>query len=171
MAAKVWVYSFDTAFNARYVLGQPGEKNLLVIGVNPSTATPEKPDLTIRKVIKISQANGYDGWIMVNLYPKRDSKPEQMIPKGKSHDQQLITENLEQIKSICENYKIENVWCAWGDAIDTFGKNSFLHDSWEKIKIYLKTLKVTFYHYGTLTGKKNPRHPSRVAYNLKFQKL
>lgn len=168
---KNWIYSFDDSVNARYVLGQPGIKNLLVIGVNPSTATPEKPDLTIRKVIKISKDNGYDGWIMVNLYPQRNSKPEKMIPEGMTPNQQFITENLEQIKSICEKYKIKDVWCAWGNAIDTFGKDSFLHDSWNNIENWLRGFGATFYHYGTLTGKKNPRHPSRVAYNLKFHKL
>ena len=163
---KNWIYSFDDSVNARYVLGQPGIKNLLVIGVNPSTATPEKPDLTIRKVIKISKDNGYDGWIMVNLYPQRSTDP-----KGMVYNQQLVTENLEQIKSICEKYKIKDVWCAWGDLIDAPDKKIFLHDSWNNIENWLRGFGATFYHYGTLTGKKNPRHPSRVGYNLKFHKL
>ena len=108
----------------------------------------------------------------MNLYPKRDSKPKKMIPEGKSHDRQLVTENLAQIKSICEKYKIKDVWCAWGNTIDTFGKNSFLHNSWSNIENWLRGFGVTFYRYGSFTtGKKNPRHPSRVAYNLKFQKL
>lgn len=158
--SKEGVYSFDNNVNARYVLGQPGKNNLLVIGVNPSTATPEKPDPTIRKVINISQANGYDGWIMVNLYPQRNPNPEKMVPKGMTPNQQLVTENLEQIKSICENYKIENVWCAWGNAIDTFGKDSFLHKSRDEIKELLKKRGVTFYHYKDMTNAGNPRHPN-----------
>lgn len=124
-----WVYLFDDNVNARYVLGQLGKNNLLVIGVNPSTATPENPDLTIRKVIKISKANGYNGWIMVNLCPHISTDPEGMIV-----NQKLINDNLKQIQSVCQRYKIENVWCAWGDLIDAPDKKILLHNSWNEIK-------------------------------------
>lgn len=160
--ANVWEYIGDDD-KVRYVLGVPGENNLLVIGVNPSTATPTKLDPTIRKVIKISQANGYDGWIMVNLYPQRSTEPQKM-----TFSQELIDENIKQIETVCKKFNIKNVWCAWGDLIDIFGKKSFLHDSWEKIKTLLEKFEVTFYHYDKLTNNNNPRHPLFVASNLKF---
>ena len=62
-----WIYLGNE--KERYVLGQPGDKNILVFGVNPSTAVAGKDDPTIRKVRSISQHDGFDGWIMVNLYP------------------------------------------------------------------------------------------------------
>ena len=74
--ANAWEYIGDD--EVRYVLGQPGKNNLLVIGVNPSTATPDEPDPTIKKVMKITEDNGYDGWIMVNLYPQRSTNPKGM---------------------------------------------------------------------------------------------
>ena len=55
--ANAWEYIGDDE-KVRYVLGQLGQNNLLVIGVNPSTATPGKPDKTIKKVMKITADNG-----------------------------------------------------------------------------------------------------------------
>ena len=163
--ANVWVYITDDEVDkVRYALGKLGKNNLLVIGVNPSTATPDEPDQTIKKVMKISADNGYDGWIMVNLYPQRSTDPQGMI-----FNQGLFDENIKQIESICKKYNIQKAWCAWGDLIDTFGKKSFLHDSWDKIKTLLKKQNVTLYHYDTLTKDGNPRHPLYVAYGLKFQ--
>lgn len=164
--ANVWVYVIDDKVDkVRYVMGIPGKKNLLVIGINPSTATPDEPDPTIKKVMKISAANGYDGWIMVNLYPQRSTKPQDIV-----FNQELFDENLEEIKAVCEKYKIKDVWCAWGDLINTFGKDSFLHDSLREIKTSLKKQNVTFYHYDTLTNADNPRHPLYVPYGLSFEK-
>ena len=50
---KGWIYLGDDT--ERYILGQPGKRNMLVFGVNPSTATPgdNNIDPTIRKVRKL----------------------------------------------------------------------------------------------------------------------
>ena len=106
------------------------------------------------------------GWIMINLYPQRSTKP-----KGMKKDSTLIKNSFQQIEDVCKKYNIKNVWCAWGDSIDIFGKNSFLHDSWKKIKTLLKKFNVKFYYYDTLTKKGNPRHPSRIAYGLDFHEF
>lgn len=61
---KGWLYIGDE--KERYLLGQPGKYNLLVFGVNPSTASPGESNLdpTIRKVRKVAEKEGFDGWIM-----------------------------------------------------------------------------------------------------------
>ena len=59
-----------------YVLGQPGERNILVSGVNPSTAKPGDDDPTIRSVRRIAENKGCDGWIMMNLHPQRPPIPK-----------------------------------------------------------------------------------------------
>ena len=162
--ANVWVYDGDD--KVRYVLGKPGKNNLLVIGVNPSTAKPGALDPTMRKVVKISDANGYDGFIMVNLYPQRATKPA-----GMKEDSDLIEKNIAQIKAICEKYDIKNAWCAWGNVIDIFGKDSFLHKSWGKIKTLLEDNNITAWHYDKLTNAGNPRHPLYVANGREFHKM
>ena len=69
-----WVYETNEDNSARFSLGQIFDKNgktLLCFGINPSTACPTSLDNTIRKLISISKNNGYDNWIMLNVYPQQ----------------------------------------------------------------------------------------------------
>lgn len=159
-----WVYLGDDN-NLRYVLGQPelwqtvkNKAPLLTIGVNPSTAKPEQLDPTIKKVIKISQEQGYNGWIMVNLHPQRATNPKNMTPLP----DEFSSNNFEVIRYTIEKLNINDVWYAWGNLIDIFGKQSFLHDSYEKIDKLLKKMNIHRYHYSTLTKNGNFRHPLYV---------
>ncbi len=88
---KGWIYLGDDI--ERYILGQPGKRNMLVFGVNPSTAIPgdNNIDPTIRKVKKLVSEDGYDGWIMVNLYPLRTTDPKELPQK---EDKKLLEKNL-----------------------------------------------------------------------------
>ena len=55
----------------RFVLEQPGERMLLVVGLNPSTADETHPDPTVRKVVGFAEGGGYDGFAMLNLSSER----------------------------------------------------------------------------------------------------
>ena len=55
----------------RFVLEQPGEKMLLVVGLNPSNADETHPDLTMHKVMGFAEGGGYDGFAMLNLSSER----------------------------------------------------------------------------------------------------
>ena len=46
-----------------------------MIGLNPSTATRDKSDTTVAKVEAVARRNGHDGFVMLNLYPLRATKP------------------------------------------------------------------------------------------------
>src|SRR5690606_17601605 len=73
-----WVYLKNDENTLRYVLGEKGNKTIACIGVNPSTATPEKLDPTLKKVKTVAKHNGFDGWIMYNLYPQRATNPNDL---------------------------------------------------------------------------------------------
>ena len=64
-----WLYVPDFYTEYRYVLGTKGEKPLICIGVNPSTAEPDHLDNTLKSVERIALGNGYDSFIMFNVYP------------------------------------------------------------------------------------------------------
>ena len=121
-----WLYIGDG--KERYVLGQPVLRNMLVFGVNPSTASPgeENLDPTIRKVRKLTAEADYDGWIMVNLYPLRSTDPRDLPEKA---DKKLIENNMSVLRAIDESYRIDAIWAAWGDLIDTrFYLGDILYD-------------------------------------------
>ena len=59
----------------RFSLTKEGNKKLVVFGVNPSTANEQTADLTITKVMGFADRNGFDGFIMLNLYPQRCTNP------------------------------------------------------------------------------------------------
>ena len=66
MGKDGWLYIGDD--NVRYALGEPGSHNLVVVGLNPSRATPQKSDTTISKVREIAKLEGFDGWIMITCH-------------------------------------------------------------------------------------------------------
>jgi hypothetical protein len=66
-----WIYEINDDNTCRFVLGTKGEKTLVCFGINPSTAEPGILDNTMKSVDRISKANGYDSWVMLNIYPQR----------------------------------------------------------------------------------------------------
>jgi hypothetical protein len=88
-----WLYIGNE--NVRYALGQPGRYNLLIVGLNPSTATPDDPDPTVNRIQKIAEKEHFDGWIMINLYPQRTPKPDELAP---AIDLTIAEKNREVIK-------------------------------------------------------------------------
>ena len=146
-----WIYIGDD--KERYVLGQPGRRNILIVGSNPSTATPGENNLdrTIRRVRKMASMQGYDGWIMVNLYPLRNIKSN-MLPS--EADRELLKNNLNVIEAVAKYYEIENIWAAWGNII---GDRPYLVEMLEDI-IRIVDCKKWLYRTA-LTRLGNPRQP------------
>lgn len=159
--AEGWLYLGDD--KERYVLGQPGIRNMLVFGVNPSTASPGENNLdpTIRKVRKLITEAEYDGWIMVNLYPLRATDPKNLPSEA---DKKLVENNLRVLKLVDQSYHIDAIWAAWGDLIDTrFYLGDILYDIQEILDGDYQ-----WYYRGTLTKKGNPRHPLYMKYGEDF---
>lgn len=82
---KKWIYVPDTYEEYRYLLGTVGTKPLVCIGINPSTAHPDHLDNTLKSVERIAYANGYDSFIMVNVYAQRATDPKDMEKYAISH--------------------------------------------------------------------------------------
>ena len=159
---KGWIYLGDNT--ERYILGQPGKRNMLVIGVNPSTATPgdNNIDPTIRKVRKLTAEDGYDGWIMVNLYPLRATDPKELPQKG---DKKLIEKNLQVLKALVKAYRIDAIWAAWGNTIDArFYLGDTLYDIQEELEGDFQ-----WYYRGAMTKDGNPRHPLYMKSGEKYE--
>ncbi len=141
----------------RYALGSVGKKNLVVIGLNPSTADDKKPDATLRKVIGFVQRHSYDGYIMLNLYPQRATYPELL---HKRRNTSYHRKNLEVIIDIVSSSDSHSILAAWGNTIQI---RKYLFINLKEIYMNLSS-PARWLQIGEGTALGHPRHPSRVAY-------
>ncbi|MEM6264751.1 MAG: DUF1643 domain-containing protein [Bacteroidota bacterium] len=159
MVEKIW-YETDVNDRLRFVLGKYSTNPLFVIGLNPSTATPEKSDITFSKVQQFARNDGFDGVVMLNLYPQRSTLPEGLHKRGQSR---LIQENAAKIKIACSAFDPIYIWAAWGNQIES---RPYLIRSLQLIADQLSSLPVKWLHRGPLTKAGHPRHPSRMGYQV-----
>ena len=150
---QVWVYRASDDENNRYVLGIAGTNPLICFGVNPSTAAPGKPDPTIRSLMRIAEHNGYDGWIMLNIYPQRETDPNKIHENIQT---ELIDENLYYINEIIQIYKPKELWAAWGNLI---AKRDFLKECFVEISELAKQNQCRWITFGMTNKSGHPRHP------------
>ncbi|MEG1464795.1 MAG: DUF1643 domain-containing protein [Mucinivorans sp.] len=133
-----WIYRKDGE-KVRYVLGEMLDtkqaKSLICIGINPSTATPEALDTTLKRVQAYAKSNGYGAWYMLNVYPQRETDPNKM---DKVKNEEIIIENLDEIKELTKTIDSADVWCAWGASIN---KRGYLRDCLRDIIDHLQTKK------------------------------
>ena len=57
-----WLYVPNTYSEYRYILGTRGQKSLICVGINPSTAAPDALDPTLQSAQRIALNNGYDSF-------------------------------------------------------------------------------------------------------------
>lgn len=150
----------------RFVIGRKGKRNLLCVGINPNTADMDGLDPTSRNVEKIALNNGYDGWILVNLYPKRTKNVSLLEIKM---DNNLFWENLNLIKTIVRKnqFEFDKVWLAWGNDIDSFNQVYLKESAYHLFKM-LAEFELDYLSAGT-NNSGNPTHPSPQAIAQKFR--
>ena len=162
--ANEWIYEESPDGRNRFLLGKNGHKTLICCGLNPSIATPEKLDPTMKKVETIAKANGYDSYIMINLYPMRSTDPDGM------HDEmneQIVQINLEFIESILKS-GASNIWAAWGNLIE---KRTYLKNCLEGIVNLAGTYNCAWYNCGETTKEGHPRHPLYLGGGSKLKEF
>jgi len=160
---KNWIYEQEGE-QIRYVLGEIGDKMVICIGINPSTATPEKLDRTLANVKKIAQFNNYTGWTMFNVYPKRNTNPQDL---PKAIDIFIHKKNLEVIANVLNNKQELDIWCAWGTLIE---ENDYLKDCLKDICNLFKNKNANWLCTGT-TKDGHPEHPLYTSAQTKFKKF
>ena len=106
----IWYYEPHTYLPYRYVLGRVGRHPLVCIGINPSTAQPGALDPTLKSVERLANANGFDSWIMFNVYPQRATDPNDM---DRVPDRALCDENLRWLRAVLAETE-PTMWAAWG---------------------------------------------------------
>lgn len=141
--------------NHRFALEQPGERVLIVIGVNPSTADENKPDPTMQSVLRFLNSSGYDGFVMLNLSSERCTWPNDLAT---SIDMDMHKRNMEVVSDMGNKYPDADILLAFGNNID---KRMYLKSCFYEIHRRLSAHKKWLCIGGQecLTKYGHPRHP------------
>ncbi len=111
-----WLYVPNRYSEYRYILGTRGKNPLICVGINPSTAAPDDLDNTLKSVERIALGNGYDSFIMFNVYAQRATSPDDM-----EHELNMAMhmENMAAFRYILAMSEMApSVWAAWGTIIE-----------------------------------------------------
>ena len=136
-------------------MGTRGKKPLICVGINPSTAAPDDLDNTLKSVERVAHHNGYDSFIMFNVYAQRATNPDDM---ELTYNQELHLENMRAF-----NYALSldaaaspAVWAAWGTIIE---KRPYLPGCVRDMIEIGKRRGARWFSAGKRSKKGHPHHP------------
>lgn len=162
-----WLYKKNKKNTVRYILGEidkKGKRTLICFGVNPSTASPNNLDNTLKRVKSHMINQNYSSWIMLNVYPQRTTDPNNL---HSTLNNQIHKKNLKFIRSVLRKYKRNSdILFAYGDLIST---RPFLDSCLKNILSLIKRTKYCGRLYCIKkTKNNNPVHPLYQPINIVF---
>jgi len=160
-----WLYEKNRDNSARYILGEAGKRPLVCIGINPSTAEPNNLDRTLTNVKRFSELHGYDGWLMLNVYPQRATDPNGLHVEI---DKKVHASNLKHIAKYLSTYDKVDIWAAWGTLIS---KRKYLRDALKDIVGATEDFGVRWVTIGMLSKHGHPHHPLYLSHQSAIYKF
>ena len=157
-----WLYAPNFYSEYRYILGTRGKNPLICIGINPSTAKPDALDNTLKSVERIALGNGFDSFLMFNVYAQRATSPDDM---EKSCNESLHQENLKAFRYVLSIAEQPSVWAAWGAIIE---KRKYLPACVADMLSISREYDAQWFCAGPISKKGHPHHP---LYLRKDEKL
>ena len=148
-----WLYAPNFYSEYRYILGTRGKKPLICIGINPSTARPDALDNTLKSVERIALHNGYDSFLMFNVYAQRATSPDDM---ERLCNEALHRENMEAFRYVLGLSEAPAVWAAWGAIIE---KREYLPRCLRDMLCAGEEYGARWYCAGAISKKGHPHHP------------
>lgn len=148
-----WLYVPPMYCDYRYILGTRGKNPLICIGINPSTARPDALDNTLKSVERIAKYNGFDSFIMFNVYAQRATDPNAM---EKSANPLLHRENMEAFRYVLSISSSPAVWAAWGSIIE---KRAYLFQCLRDMLKIGDEYGARWFCAGAVSKKGHPHHP------------
>ncbi|MDO5153315.1 MAG: DUF1643 domain-containing protein [Eubacteriales bacterium] len=148
-----WLYAPNFYSEYRYILGTRGRHPLICIGINPSTAEPDALDNTLKSVERIAHANGFDSFLMFNVYAQRATSPDDM---EKVCNPLLHRENMEAFRYVLSISEHPAIWAAWGAIIE---KREYLPECVRDMLLLGEAFGAQWYCAGAITKKGHPHHP------------
>jgi len=151
--SEKWLFVPNFYSDYRYILGTRGKNPLICIGINPSTAKPDDLDNTLKSVDRIAKANGFDSFIMFNVYAQRATDPDSM---EKVCNIQLHNENLNAFRYVLSLSERPVIWAAWGTIIE---KRPYLTDCLLDMVKMGMDFQAQWCCAGSISKKGHPHHP------------
>jgi len=150
-----WLYVPNFYSEYRYILGTRGEKPLICVGINPSTAAPDDLDNTLKSVERVAHHNGYDSFIMFNVYAQRATNPDDM---ELTYNNALHAQNMKAFEYALslDRMGAPAVWAAWGTIIE---KRDYLPDCVRDMIAIGNAYHARWYSAGKKSKKGHPHHP------------
>ena len=159
-----WLYIPDFYSEYRYILGTVGERPLITIGINPSTAEPDNLDNTLKSVERIAKGNGFDSFIMFNVYAQRATNPDHM---DESFNEALHRENMRAFRWVLERSgERPAVWAAWGTIVE---KRAYLKRCLADMVAEGDRFGALWYQAGKPSVKGHPHHPLYLRKDSKVE--
>lgn len=148
-----WMFVPNIYTEYRYILGTIGRRPLICIGINPSTARPDALDPTLKSVERVAKHNGYDSFIMFNVYAQRATSPDDMEPLL---NEELHRENMKAFAYILSLSESPTVWAAWGTIIE---KRAYLWDCLQEMIEIGRRYQARWITCGKRSAAGHPHHP------------
>ena len=148
-----WLYAPAFYSEYRYILGTRGENPLICVGINPSTARPDALDNTLKSVQRIAEGNGFDSFLMFNVYAQRATRPDDM---EKQCNLRLHEENMKAFRYLLSIGERPAVWAAWGAIIE---KRGYLADCVRDMVAVGQEYGASWCCAGAISKKGHPHHP------------
>ena len=157
-----WLYAPNFYSEYRYILGTRGKNPLICVGINPSTAKPDDLDNTLKSVQRIAAGNGFDSFLMFNVYAQRATRPDDM---EKVCNLRLHAENMKAFRYLLSIGERPAVWAAWGAIIE---KRKYLPECVADMLAISREYDARWFCAGPISKKGHPHHP---LYLRKDEKL
>ena len=159
-----WLYVPNRYDEYRYILGTRGKRPVICVGINPSTAAPNALDPTLKSAQRIALANGYDSFLMFNVYAQRATRPDDM---ERERNEWLHAENMKACQYLLSIAgEKPAVWAAWGAIIE---KRPYLKDCVREMTEIGDRAGAVWYHAGPLSVKGHPHHPLYLKSNTPLE--
>ena len=157
-----WLYVPNFYSEYRYILGTRGKNPLICVGINPSTAKPDDLDNTLKSVQRIADGNGFDSFLMFNVYAQRATRPDDMEKKC---NLLLHEENMKAWRYLLSISEKPAVWAAWGAIIE---KRKYLPECVADMLRISREYDAEWFCAGAISKRGHPHHP---LYLRKDEKL
>ena len=120
---------------------------------SPSTARPGALDPTLKSVERIALRNGFDSFIMFNVYAQRATSPDDM---EWTLNAELHRENMRAFDYILSLSERPTVWAAWGTVIE---KRDYLWDCLQEMIAIGQEHGARWVKCGRVSAAGHPHHP------------